>query len=414
MGTFRRGFYLISLGVLGFLFLFALSLPAYSAQVTFQKSHVGQGRFDAFGFRKQITMRFQETGQGANSIPRHKQIVPYVPKPAIRQFARSAIRGGVAGVALTGTIEGLGYLIDQATREVVKPIQTPVYSNQGIRGDNRFNGNFRCGNLPSSFQAEVDSRPFHQIRDYGDGTCRLYTYSCSNPDYPVAAPYERCVSADSVTYEDDIIDLDPSDWARIDDKLGSLPARDLSRLVAGELANAPISGTVTSSSHPVASLPVSSPKTQEIYDVWPELEILVRRALNGELARIKQREDQYTPTPEEQEDIDRSTILPPYQPPPPVELDFELPPFCTWAEWICRPFVATDHPEVPTIDLETPTYDSGLPTSASCPAPVSVVTMFGTWEISFQPACDLATAIRVPLIAISYLMAGFIVVGVRR
>jgi hypothetical protein len=70
-------------------------------------------------------------------------------------------------------------------------------------------------------------------------------------------------------------------------------------------------------------------------------------------------------------------------------------------------------PEVPTIESAPGSYSSGLPSSGSCPAGQTVSLGFGSHTLSYEPFCDLADLLRPFVIAISYLMGAFIVVGGR-
>lgn len=98
------------------------------------------------------------------------------------------------------------------------------------------------------------------------------------------------------------------------------------------------------------------------------------------------------------------------------------PGFCSWATVVCD-FIdwfraEPEEPEnvpLPYLDLEIPDYAAGLPSVVSCPAPVSVDTeLFGSFELSYQPFCDLAEYIRYAVLGIAYLFAAYTVVGVRR
>lgn len=98
------------------------------------------------------------------------------------------------------------------------------------------------------------------------------------------------------------------------------------------------------------------------------------------------------------------------------------PGFCSWATVVCD-FIdwfrtepeEPEHVPLPYLDLEIPDYDSGLPSSANCPSPLIIdLTLFGSHEFSYEPACDLATTIRPGVLAMAYLLSAYILVGVRR
>lgn len=84
-----------------------------------------------------------------------------------------------------------------------------------------------------------------------------------------------------------------------------------------------------------------------------------------------------------------------------------------WNEPI-PPFGDTDPDwQVETIDT-MPDYDIGL-APGTCPLPVDVnVPLYGSFSISFQPACDLASWLRGVVIALSLIASLYIVLGTRR
>lgn len=103
----------------------------------------------------------------------------------------------------------------------------------------------------------------------------------------------------------------------------------------------------------------------------------------------------------------------------------DWPTFCSWADVVCdfidwvkaddKPY---EKPEVPFEELppEPVEWSSGLG-SGACPAPWSFsVSIGGTTanpEISLQPLCDLASILRPLVIAISLVVAAFIIAGLR-
>lgn len=157
----------------------------------------------------------------------------------------------------------------------------------------------------------------------------------------------------------------------------------------------------------LADLLVQTSTPTQLEEAWPELNdrlIDLRDAIRAEQDHLTDPETYPEPVTLP-EDIAEDTKLP---------FGFEWPDFCTWASFVCEPFTEDPHPDMPIMDIEEQSFDSGLPSGASCPAPVAINTSFGNWEISMQPFCDMAAAINGPLQAISYLVAAFIVVGVRR
>lgn len=378
--------------------------------VQYEATRVGAGSYTTTGFAKPVTIKFATAG-----VPKYQQIVPYVPPTTLTKFAKSALRGGVAGLAIHGAIEGLGYLIDQATGEVKKVETTEIWSSD-VRHRAVFDGGMLVnGTTPDDVCSQA------LAFKGGRGTASLSGLSCivSITSPKPAKTYTgmiECIRGCSVEYEDEIIDLDPSDWARVDGAMEGLNNRSKDSLIDKILRAIGVSGVSDTDNFP-ADITSSNTKTKQLYEDWPQLHDALKLALNARLAEwLASNNPEFEVTPEMQDQIDQGLIAPPpVVPPGDIIVDFELPDFCTWASWVCKAFIATDHPDIPMMDIEEPTYDAGLPTDASCPAPVSVtLSVFGTHELSYQPICDLAAAIRIPVIAISYLISAFIVVGVRR
>ncbi|MBF0245251.1 MAG: hypothetical protein HQL31_08260, partial [Planctomycetes bacterium] len=93
----------------------------------------------------------------------------------------------------------------------------------------------------------------------------------------------------------------------------------------------------------------------------------------------------------------------------------ELPPFCTWApelceyiEWMKQP---VDLPEVdPSGGMESPGEPPALPApdnQCQCPEPYQLVMFGETYQITFQPFCDLATMIKPLFLALIWIMFGW-------
>ncbi|MCS6760558.1 MAG: hypothetical protein MO852_17720, partial [Candidatus Devosia euplotis] len=242
-------------------------------------------------------------------------------------------------------------------------------------------------------------------------------WNCPNPDYPYGAPAGTPYNYDLWAYcfynpFGEVIENQPltasEEGALSTQVLNGLSLSQKGMIISDSVTNASPRGTVQTENYPIALTSTNS-TIQSLYDDFPELKNAMQTMLNAEIAAYLATVDpEFEVAPEDQQIVDEGTTAPPISP------NLELPGFCEWATFICEPFIGGEQPDVPMLDLETPQFDSGLPSSASCPAPVQINTGFGNWEISYQFACDFASAIKVPLIAISYLVSAFIVVGVRR
>lgn len=376
--------------------LLLIPVPVFSA-VTYETVRVGPGMYAPNGATQHnVTIA---TPRPASPTKYH-QIVPVMPKGTLGRLGRAAVRGGPASVAVVGIIEGLGYLIDQVTGEI-KKIDVQVIPSGNYVSPSSIQSSQASGACVVDSPTPLSGYQFFYIEVLG--TCssthqRIYwaNYSCpaSHPYGDVvpsgSSRYARCFA--NATTVENIIDLDPSDYQVIDNSL----ANQLTLQQKTDLARRIL--TMTNS---------------EIATIWPELSALAEAVRAAEQAILDAQTDPAViPTPEQETIVEdgRQTL-------PDQQTDSSggiWPGFCEWASFICAPFVESEHPPLPTADIDIDDYDSGLPSTAVCPVPLEVVTSFGQWEISFDPACQLAEAIRVPLLAISYLIAGFIVVGVRR
>lgn len=90
-------------------------------------------------------------------------------------------------------------------------------------------------------------------------------------------------------------------------------------------------------------------------------------------------------------------------------------PVCEFIDWFREPFVEPEPVDVPALELDEPSFGSvGLPSTAGCPAPRVVSLGVGTFQLSYDPFCQLADMIRPLVLVTSYLFAAFILLGVRR
>lgn len=429
MCSVRRGPHFVSLisfslawGLL--VFMLALPFTASAANVTYETVRVGPGQYAPSGVQTPITVNVKGPG-----VSKFHQIVPVATPSTIGKLGRSLVRGGGVGFAITGAIEGLGYLIDQATGDIKKvEFVTPDRLPADTSGYFYHTTFVPVGiGYPDPQSACInhhhDWLTFDTVVVQTDGklSCR-YRRTNGTADHYGITKHNTGLSCSAGTAwngtycemtgegVETIIDLDPSDYQRIDSQLNTaLSLAEKTAILKHFLNQLAPSGTASTDNYPV-SVSSSNSQLEQLYSDWPELRQSLQSLVNAALAeQLAASDPEFSPSPEEQTIVDQGLDTPPLAP------DFELPAFCEWASFICEPFVGDDQPDVPMLDLEAPDYDSGLPSGGTCPPPYMFNTGFtGPMEISLQPACDLATAIRAPLIAISYLMAGFIVVGVRR
>lgn len=108
---------------------------------------------------------------------------------------------------------------------------------------------------------------------------------------------------------------------------------------------------------------------------------------------------------------------------PPVELDFDLPSFCSWASIVCNWIGWTqesldyDEPDLTVLisefEPDEDEYNLGIGDGV-CPAPIQLNIIFinKTVEVSYQPFCDFVTMIRPFILAAAYLFAAYLYIGV--
>jgi hypothetical protein len=422
MCSFRRRPHLVSLIVFSCawgLCVFVLALPftASAAGVTYHTVRVGPASYAPNGVTTPITVNVAPPG----GVARYQQIVPTASNPSLWRLAKKVVRsGGGAGLLVTGAVEGLGYLIDQATGDIVKQESSyPIPSGGSIRPSDRWDYSGCIEDDVPVTGHQYEQRKVGRFVGCASGkSLNVYRWNCDpNSDYPYGDPrteynydtLQRCFYSPFEEVITEVRITETEETALSSQVLNALSLSQKGMIISESVTNASPRGTVQTDDYPIV---LTSPNSiiQSLYDDFPELKVALQSLLNAEIAAYLATVDpEFQIAPEDQQIVDQGTTAPPMSP------SSELPGFCEWATFICEPFIGGDQPDVPTLDLETPDYDSGLPSGGTCPQPYTFNTGFtGPMEISFQPACDLASAIRTPLIAISYLIAGFIVVGVRR
>lgn len=390
MCSIRRWFHLVSL-----IALFTASAAVQAVTVTAVKVNSGTGAiYDA-------TVRSAPTPQWPAVIPKHHNL-PAVPmsKNTLGKLAKGAIRGP-AGFAVTAAMVGADWYFNQETGEFEKQTEETTqdffwaaYNNQGY----------------DKASTDIGSCEKHATRQTNSsaGTNNPVIYTCGSVLATGTSPTWTRFQIDQA--KPDGTPLNGTTYTAR--KYGGTYVVEPYTITADEedYANAVEVAAGTGAGNnvavQVANNAISNSTPSQLAQDWPELASAMNNlAQSIQAAQAHLNDPVANPAPTEEQQQDAEGI---------GGSGHDLPPFCTWASFLCEPFVATPHPEVPTVDIEVPEYDSGLPTSGTCPQPYQVVTGFGTWEVTFQFACDMASAIRTPLIAISYLMAGFIVVGVRK
>lgn len=413
MGSFHRWLYSIPLIV--------FASFSFAAPVTYETVRVGPSSYAPSGVKTPITVKINTAG-----VSKFHEIVPVASKSTIRKFALFAARRTPQGIAALAVIEALGYAFDDSTGEVIPGTEghPGLDCSLGCYSATGENGYIYAPTKEGAAAAALKTRPnlaeFDRCESTGTHTARCYGISTSgttlsNASALITNQTYTCPSGQIVIGSSCVSDLAPEwstevvpvDFDHLDNeiykKLSSSDKTELTRFV---VSSASPSGRFDTGSYPVSVTGTTSSQV-DLYDRWPELSQAIASVVNASIADyLASLDDSVTVDPGDQEIVDTGSEFGP--------MDKDLPPFCTWAAWLCEPFLPTEQPELPTVDLEVPDYDSGLPSSASCPAPYQVVTGFGSWSITFDFACQLASAIRTPLLAISYLMSAFIVVGVRK
>lgn len=380
--------------LLYFAALVLFSVPAFSA-VTVEAVRVGsaytgpsnQTLFDA-------TLKTTSTTPG---VP-----AKYVSRPiavsaaSAARLARGAL-GGPLGLAVTAAMLAEGLLIDNDTGEIVEEdiVYPPSEYSSVWRVDGGAQG-LKYGIDPISACQGMTSSGFgscsgHYVTNMtsSSGSCRA---QCTRPPPNGPTEYNWALSRVTNTGQADRPGLPASD-AQIADAVPDSTLRDL----INDL---------------IQRRPSSIPT------VLPELASEMDATRDAQEAAESHSADPGTnpaPTPEQQEIVDNQTTTEP-------SFAAEWPNFCSWAAIVCE-FIdwmraepeLPENPPIPLLDIDIPDYDSNLPSTVECPAPVVVTTqMWGSFELSYQPFCDLADYIRYGVLGIAYLFAAYIIIGVRR
>jgi hypothetical protein len=90
------------------------------------------------------------------------------------------------------------------------------------------------------------------------------------------------------------------------------------------------------------------------------------------------------------------------------------PVLCDIFDWLTGDVTYPTDIAVPWETVEPDTdYNSGLPTSGTCPQPYTINLGFGSssYDVSYQPFCDLASQARPLVLIAAYLLAAYILIG---
>lgn len=328
------------------------------------------------------------------------------------RFGKAALRGlsGAAGAyaLVKGVVDAAGWVINELQQQVetkgdeATPIAngTPVYCiAASVIGKT---GSMRCTETVDAMVAFAMGQPFN-----GNAACPF------NDHYYTPAPYafslgSACGWTSVTRYNFDSNTMQPA---------GGNPPR----VVTDEELGQRIAQATNGAAQAVMTNPQGQP-----YD-HQEL----RDAINAALANwASQNGDTYTPP-----------VYPPVQDPngstgpnpapgtdptaPPTNINLEFPVFCEWASVVCdfinwyKEEPEMTEPEVPEEEFTPPeeSWSSGLPSTGSCPAPVTLAVGIGpvssNLEFSYEPLCGLGTYMRPVFIAGALVIAAFIVGGFR-
>lgn len=328
----------------------------------------------------------------------HKVPVP-VSSSTLGKLGKTALKrlGPAAALYQTikGILDGIGWFIDEATRQVMSPGTpgTPLGQTIYCIGNNCASG---PGMLSSVAHVAVGlAQPCSPNGNYGaDGGAR---YGCTNLDgswRQNAASEVRRTRAANASW--------PVEYVNVG--AGTPPAEIPDNDLGNALKTVPnvINAIMID---PETGAPI---RTQEVTDALNNL----RRALEAANGTT-------TPAP----DLGTDTGWEEGQETP---SETEWPGFCDWAttvcdaiDWFRSPDDEYEKPEVPweEMPVEQQEWSSGIG-GGSCPAPVTFTVSVSGVSVSprfeMQPVCDFATMMRPLVIAIATLVGVYIVAGLRQ
>lgn len=370
--------------LLYFAALVLFSVPAFSA-VTVEAVRVGSV-YSGPSNQKLVDATLK-TISGTPGVP-----AKYVSRPiavsaaSAARLARGAL-GGPLGLAVTAAMLAQGLIIDNDTGEILEP---------GITWEGDWVWTCSpCQSFGVTPQAACDT---------ATGMCPGREVSGSDPNFNCRV--ERSVAGScsgnqfnnyGMTRHNNTGQADTPDAPASDSQIAeSIPDSTLRDLINDLIQRRP------------SSIPTILPELASEMDA-------TRDAQEAAESHSADPETNPAPTPEQQEIVDNQTTTEP-------TFAQEFPGFCSWATVVCD-FIdwmraepeLPEHPPVPLLGIDIPDYDSNLPSTVQCPAPVVVTTqMWGSFELSYQPFCDLADYIRYGVLGIAYLFAAYTIIGVRR
>jgi hypothetical protein len=285
--------------------VFAISSESFAAPVQYEATSVGNGRFTTSGFGVPINFKVETAG-----VPKYKQLIPVTSKTTLGKFAKVALRGGFAGVAITGAVQG--YLIDQATGDITKTVQVATGGS--------YEGSFQAGSGPFRSTPELACQALANM--YGTGytsnftqtsevplrfNCRNYRPNLSLMQTVIMAGTGVFVPAGYVEQSQLISDIE---WSQIEDTLPNLSATEKTRLINKILSAVSISGRLDTNGYPF-TLGSSNPELNQLYQDWPELRTAVQDLVNAQTSEFLAAENPaHIPTAQEQALADSTSFAP--------------------------------------------------------------------------------------------------------
>lgn len=341
----------------------------------------------ASGLQSVVTFDARGVPAAANNAGYYSRPV-LVSNNTLGGLANGLIRRALPVAAMIAAVEAAGWAIDELTKQVMIPGQaeglTEGQAAWCLRDGNPPEPLMRCRLTPESW---VGYQPTHPSFQFPIVSVAYSSNSGSVSDFE-----GRSLSITAVPY---------SSSSHVDETPNSQPTpvslADLGALVKN---------------NPNLWMPALTN---------PDGSVNRNPDVNGAARALAQELASGAPAPDP--DAEWNTGQQAGNPPPnPSATALDFPAFCSWASVVCDAIDWIRLPADPLQDVGMPienvpvthsTWVSGLGNGA-CPAPRSIGLSMGSFEMSYQAACDLAGYVR-PLVIISALLLGaFIVVGAGR
>jgi len=399
---------------------------------------------------------------GPDLSPRQYQVPAVLTSARLAKLAKGFLRGGAYGLLIDAALSNRGWIWDNILKNWYKNIQTPGSACSSLPDWTTQHNSWNCGNFPQYYKYESSSGCFISelsIQDLGCGVPQGWTQvsseicgvSACTPDHPSWKKFLHVRSVSVVPPSSDKVYATDQDI--FTDGVAQNPAGAVGSIITG----------LPTIIH--TNISILNRSTNVVNINWPEIvsllssltnasnnalniEDIIKKIIDEGSGSISQEEQDSliannldfsvlisainalannTPlTPEQQAAINNynnvhtvtNTVTGSESQVFNNSVDVNIPtdcdliPFvCNWLAWF-KSWLTEDPPPVPEVSIPVEPLEDffvGSSPVGSCPAPFQISVFSRSYDISYQPFCDLAIILNPLVISIGWILAAFIV-----